>query len=343
MFDKIIIIILSIGVIYFMYNFKNNNIENFNQDDCAELQNSNCYESDGNWCSNPNFSKTDKGIWQCANCSLCRARGGTAPLPSTNNNSQSTNNNFQENLSGLDAKTFTAIKQEINRQYNMDIEAIRNLGSISKSLLTGKNYHSTNTATPGTLTIPSNTIIEGWAVAMPIGGIMLWTKSTPPPPNTTGFKLSGFTLAGADKWAPCNGENGTPDLRNRFPIGQGDWNKSLKSLIGGNVPTRNHIHAIGNDGNHQHNVQIRRHDEGHMGSQNMTRSFRGGAFTDRSANMNFNHGIPIHHAGAHSHGGKTGHSARTDNQNHAHPYRQDNYDHATVPYSTVIQFWMRVR
>ena len=133
----------------------------------------------------------------------------------------SRNNNI-ENFSGDQLST---IKEEINKQYNMDIEAIRNLGAISKSLLTGRNYHSTNTATPGTLTIPGNTIIESWSVAMPIGGIMLWTKTTPPPPNTTGFKLSGFTLTGADKWAPCNGENGTPDLRNRFPIGQGNWNK----------------------------------------------------------------------------------------------------------------------
>ena len=53
------------------------------------------------------------------------------------------------------------IKEEINKQYNIDIEAIRNLGAISKSLLTGKNYHSTTPATPGILTIPAATTIEG--------------------------------------------------------------------------------------------------------------------------------------------------------------------------------------
>lgn len=66
--------------------------------------------------------------------------------------------NSIENFSGEQLST---LKEEINKQYNMDIEAIRNLGAISKSLLTGKNYHSTNTATPGTLTIPGDVVIEG--------------------------------------------------------------------------------------------------------------------------------------------------------------------------------------
>jgi hypothetical protein len=34
------------------------------------------------------------------------------------------------------------MKEMIHQEYNYDLEAIRNLGAISKSLLTGKNYHS---------------------------------------------------------------------------------------------------------------------------------------------------------------------------------------------------------
>ena len=239
------------------------------------------------------------------------------------------------------------VKNIVNQQYNMDIEAIRNLGAISKSLLTGKNYHSTNTATPGTLTIPGNTIIEGWSVAMPIGGIMLWTKTTPPPPNTTGFKLSGFTLTGADKWAPCNGENGTPDLRNRFPIGQGSWNKSLKTLIGGNVPSRNHIHAIFNDTHHHQQTTVLKINDHNQGGRRWTVS-ADDAYADYWQHKDNYDKVVVDSSNktrdtVHSHGSKTGHSAKIDNQNHAHPYRQDNYDHATVPYSTVIQYWMRVR
>ena len=53
------------------------------------------------------------------------------------------------------------VKKIVNEQYNMDIEAIRNLGTISKSLLTGTNYHNTTPGTPGNLTIPSNVNTKG--------------------------------------------------------------------------------------------------------------------------------------------------------------------------------------
>ena len=264
MFNKIIsimIIILSIGLIYIIYEFKNNNIEKFSGDQLS------------------------------------------------------------------------TIKEEINKQYNMDIEAIRNLGAISKSLLTGKNYHSTNTATPGTLTIPGNMVVEGWGVSVPVGTVIIWALNTPPPPNTTGFKLSGFRLSGADKWAPCNGENGTPDLRNRFPIGQGDWNKALKSLIGGNVPIRNHIHAINSDGNHYHSMSF----------QNDDWNGRGGGSTGLEDDSTRVYHRNTNSAGAHSHGGQTAHAAIPSNKGIAGPYRLDNYNHATVPYSTVMQYWIRVR
>ena len=56
------------------------------------------------------------------------------------------------------------IIEQVNKIYDIDVDAIRNLGAISKSLLTGKNYHKHNSANPdepGTLTIPANVIIEG--------------------------------------------------------------------------------------------------------------------------------------------------------------------------------------
>jgi hypothetical protein len=52
------------------------------------------------------------------------------------------------------------VMNTVDQVYNMD--TIRNLGAISKSILTGKNYHNmSGTATPGNLTIPANTIIDG--------------------------------------------------------------------------------------------------------------------------------------------------------------------------------------
>ena len=62
-------------------------------------------------------------------------------------------NNIKENFSSDD---LAKVRTEINKIYDMDVEAIRNLGHISKSLLTGTNYHSTAPGTPGDLTIPAN-------------------------------------------------------------------------------------------------------------------------------------------------------------------------------------------
>ena len=71
----------------------------------------------------------------------------------------------------LSSEDLSAVRNEINRIYDMDVEAIRNLGHISKSLLTGTNtFTPTTTGTPGTLTIPANHTIIG-------GGIVLENSS----------------------------------------------------------------------------------------------------------------------------------------------------------------------
>ena len=54
------------------------------------------------------------------------------------------------------------IRELIREEYNHDIEAIRNLGAISQSLLTGKNYHNTSPGVdPGRLVIPADVEIQG--------------------------------------------------------------------------------------------------------------------------------------------------------------------------------------
>ena len=58
----------------------------------------------------------------------------------------------------------TAVAKAVKSSYDYDVEAMRNLGAISKSLLTGTNYHNPNIIDPkqGELTIPANnTILEG--------------------------------------------------------------------------------------------------------------------------------------------------------------------------------------
>ena len=57
----------------------------------------------------------------------------------------------------LSTEDLSLVRNEINRIYNMDVEAIRNLGAISKSLLTGTNtFTPSTTGTPGDLTIPAD-------------------------------------------------------------------------------------------------------------------------------------------------------------------------------------------
>ena len=125
----------------------------------------------------------------------------------------------QENMTTADSSlVLSTVSNEINRIYNMDVEAIRNLGAISKSLLTGTNYHSTTVGTAGTLTIPAdNTTLLGNAnitgtlsvngsILLPPGIIMAWYQATAP----AGWGVCDGTLYGTIQ---------SPDLRGRFIFG----------------------------------------------------------------------------------------------------------------------------
>ena len=116
----------------------------------------------------------------------------------------------------------TAVRNEINRIYDMDVEAIRNLGHISKSLLTGTNTFTTSTTgKPGELTIPAdntimqkdltvngttkingNLIVNG-SILLPPGIIMAWYQATAP---------AGWGLCDGTKYGTIQ----SPDLRGRF-------------------------------------------------------------------------------------------------------------------------------
>jgi len=62
----------------------------------------------------------------------------------------------------LSPADLTNIRNEVVNNYDMDVDAIRNLGLISKSLLTGtNNIIPSAVGTPGTLTVPGNNIILG--------------------------------------------------------------------------------------------------------------------------------------------------------------------------------------
>ena len=323
-----------------------------------------------------------------------------------------------EHLSNTDEEKVIEI---IKREYNHDVEAIRNLGAISKSLLTGKNYHNSDvtlssigyTSTPGSicnagssdqistvttedeaktsctnnsmcngftkksdtefilykningisvagasaenscslkqsiegtlennhLTIPANLKVLGWSVAVPQGTVIMWSMSTPPPPNTvscTSWSNIGETQTYPDTptncWYPCIGGtiNGIsiPDLRGRSVVGQGRTSgkdkdqhdkPDLLSQIGGEVPLKHHGHYM----DHAHTVH-------------------GG-------------GDKTHYRGAWKPGAETGSEGATrttasnnrhwtGNASHSGPgYDTNWYGKDTFPDSIVLQFWIRVR
>lgn len=141
-----------------------------------------------------------------------------------------------ENMENVDIET---IRNEINKQYNMDIEAIRNLGTISKSLLTGKNYHNTETSKPGTLTIPADVIIEGNISVkgngdvngnLVLGDTLSWDKET-----DNGREQTGATIKAREN-------------------GMIDFNKDSKQVIhpwgdisiGGDIRVDGNINSSGN-------------------------------------------------------------------------------------------------
>ncbi len=133
----------------------------------------------------------------------------------------SKNNNYENvtNTSQITDAQLTAINNQIGSIYNMDVEAIRNLGSISKSLLTGTNYHSTTVGTPGQLTIPAdNTVLTGslnvtsnlnvyGKQLIPFGLIMAWHQPTAP---------AGWGLCDGTTYDTPNGSITSPDLRGRL-------------------------------------------------------------------------------------------------------------------------------
>ena len=255
------------------------------------------------------------------------------------------NNNIVEHLESTEEDR---VREIVKEEYNHDIEAIRNLGAISKSLLTGKNYHNTSTTDlqDNMLKIPANFMVMGNSLAVSVGTVIIWALSTPPPPNNQsnivpfgpGNNADSWQLGSDDYWAPCTGEtyNGkkTPDLRNRLPLGHGHWGGDLNSTGGGVLPLRNHSHNM----RHRHN-------------------------TVKTGGVDYNQGMPTtgaiadgrYNGGSHAYGltmsqndsheadkGKTSHS-QTNTGLTGHDAGGNLYNKDTIPYYSVVQYWMRVR
>lgn len=165
----------------------------------------------------------------------------------------------------------------------------------------------------------STKIREGGFVLIPTGFIAMWTGTVAP-----------------NGWVLCDGSNGTPDLRGRFVLGQGQGtgltNRILNSVGGTEthlltaleIPTHTHTGTTTSDGTHTHTIN----DPGHTHSQttinddyNNSGANPPGFSADSAGSVTWNNinssttGISINSNGAHQHtfttdstGGGTAHN-----------------------------------
>jgi microcystin-dependent protein len=87
---------------------------------------------------------------------------------------------------------------------------------------------------------------------IPTGGIIIWSGTSAP-----------------DGWKLCDGNNGTPDLKGRFILGQGNAPYNIIGNKGGsekvsltinNIPAHNHSGSTSTAGNHNHGIATRQDD-----------------------------------------------------------------------------------
>lgn len=147
------------------------------------------------------------------------------------------------------------------------------------------------------------------ADTIPKGGIIMW---------------SGDPAAIPAGWALCDGNNGAPDLRDRFVVGAGSGYTS-GNTGGANSVDTNHAHSIAAespgtsaDGNHQHSININTsyplqgdHTVNSDGSQHVAddlHSHNVNGLTEWA-------GSHSHTVNSHSHGGATGTAGSTALEN----------------------------
>jgi len=122
-----------------------------------------------------------------------------------------------------------SIKSIIDSIYKADIEAIRTLADTSKKLQEGK------------YTVSGNLTVLGSFNYLPKGTIVAYAYPTAP-----------------QGWAICNGQNGTPNLTNRFIYGAG--NRKINDTGGIEMVTLNldqipsHKHGMKSAGKHKHKI-----------------------------------------------------------------------------------------
>lgn len=125
---------------------------------------------------------------------------------------------------------------EIDDEYNAIQTAVNSKADINSPALTGTP--TSTTAASGTNTTQIATCAFVVANSVPSGLISLWSGSTASIP--TG-------------WVLCDGNNSTPDLRNRFIVGAGDTYAVDATGGSANAVIVSHTHTVTDPG-HNHSV-----------------------------------------------------------------------------------------
>ena len=128
-----------------------------------------------------------------------------------------------------DSNNIKIMKDLIDANYSIDVDAIRNLSTVANDLISNDQ-----------LKIPSNLNVVGSVNFLPKGTIVAWNGSKVP-----------------QGWALCDGKNNTPDLRGRFILGSGsNWKgsggSSTKNIQLVNMPKHNHGGYTIGSGYHNH-------------------------------------------------------------------------------------------
>ncbi|GIV41740.1 MAG: hypothetical protein KatS3mg034_1050 [Vicingaceae bacterium] len=144
-----------------------------------------------------------------------------------------------------------------------------------------------------------------WNNPLPQGAIIMYS-------GPWNFDATGLGIGNLTGWALCNGNNGTPDLSDRFVMGTtlsgnllNTGGNNFLNLSIANLPSHNH--SISNDGNHNHTVSARFHGQDNEGGDNCSSNLFYGddnAWPSciNPATATFNTSL----SGMHNHGGATG-------------------------------------